>query len=410
MKTMKDLKLLKSWDLLVLGLIICCAVFYYAARVNYDFIDTTGDNYSYDLIAQSVFTAHPFKVNVKFDYYDDHPIFHHQRSFPPLYPIMLAIFQAVLGQSMYINILASCLFAILSAFPVFFLGKLIGNSRCGLLSALLTVFSFTLVDTSLLSMSESLFTLLSISSLYFFVSYECRKKKKLLLLAGVFSGLAYLTRTNGAATIAAFTFYLLIKEGEPFKRANIRKKANELLLYLGSALLIALPWLIRNYLIFGDPFYYVGRFFAGLKPGGLYSGVYEQAPTIGRFLSSSSLKEIFNRYAVSFDKHLKLIWKEMSLVSLVAVISLFKPLKSRSANLIIGLYILFNILISLLHPSTYSRHIINIFPALFLLASLLMTASDWKSSGMGKTSLKLFLRCFSHSSFSPAPSKPYIPG
>jgi len=353
----------------VLALIILLAVIFYLKQVNYDFINSTGDNYSYELIAQSVFSDHPFMINVKFDYYDEHPIFHHQRSFPPLYPILLAFSHLLFGPGMYVVIYTAIGCAIFCAVPIFLTGRLLSNNQTGLLAALLTIFSLTLVRAAYLALSEPLFLLMSLWSLYFFLAYEERKSYRDLALAALFSGLAYLTRANGLAVVVAFSSYLLLKNSLPNQHTSWRRIGLELGSYLGITLLVAAPWLARNYLVFGDPFYYVGRFFAGLKPGMTYSGIFEQAPTLETFLTNTTWREIVSRYALSAVEHLKLIWKEISLLSVLAVSSLLLWRRFYVQLTILWLYLCFNFVISLFHPYVYSRHIISLYPVLYLLAA-----------------------------------------
>ncbi len=347
---------LKNWPVYVLTLLMGLAALYYAKRINYKFIDTLGDNYTYELFAQSVFTSQPFKINIKFDYYDDLPINHHQRSFPPLYPILLAVAHLLFGGSMYVNIYLTGFFAILCAVPVYHLGKLLGGDRTGLLAALLTLFNYTLVEMSLLAMSEPLFCLLSLYGLYYFVLYEHNQNKSALVLAGFFASLAYLTRFNGAAAIMAAVFYLLIKNGLRFDKTNRQRAARELFTYLAPAFTIAFPWFLRNYLVFGDPFYYVGRLYVKF------------------FVGTAPSQTVMNQYLLSLLEHFKLVWREATFLNLLAITSFILIKNKRRIIGAIWLFAGFNFLMSIFHPVIVPRHVINYFPAVYLLAALCLTA------------------------------------
>ncbi len=130
----------------LLALVFIGALSLYLYKINYKFIESVGDNYSYELIAQSVFTSQPFKINVKFDYYDDLPIFHHQRSFPPLHPVFLAAGHFLFGKSIYVNFILTSVVGVFCALPVFWLGKNLADDLTGLLAAVLVVLSPELVQ------------------------------------------------------------------------------------------------------------------------------------------------------------------------------------------------------------------------------------------------------------------------
>ena len=359
-------------------LIMLLALGVYAGHVNYNFIDSIGDNYTYELLAQTVFSKNPFMVNVKFDYLDEHPIYHHQRSFPPLYPIILASAHAVFGKSLYVGILLNCLIGVLCSLPLYHLGVRLGSEKSAFLAVLLTLFSPTLSRLSLAAMSEPLFTLASLSSLYYLVSYSETSAKKPLILAGIFASLAYLTRTNGAALILSALVYLSFRKPQSLDSGRWKQTCLHVLIFLSSAFLVSSPWFVRNYLIFKDPFYYVGRLFAGISPHVYYATVFQEPPTLSAFFHQASWQEIFNRYGKSALDHLSLIWRELTFLSLMAGGSFFLDRKKRGILVIVWLAILSNFLICLFHPYIYSRHLIIVFPLLILLAcTWLIDFSPW---------------------------------
>ena len=79
----------------------------------------------------------------------------------------------------------------------YFLAKELLNSKAGLIAALLITFFPLFWFWSLLIMTESLFLVLQGLAFLFFIKFEKnRNKEYLLALAGIFTGLAFLTRLN----------------------------------------------------------------------------------------------------------------------------------------------------------------------------------------------------------------------
>ena len=219
------------YQLFLLGLLVFFTLFYFS-RINRVFLESTGDNFTYQLFAETVFSARPFKVNLKFDFYDEHPIFHHQPSFPPLYPIFLAVMHFFFGKSMLVNFYATSILGILCALPVFYLGKQLWSERAGVLAAAITLLLPTMRDTAILGLSEPLYVFLSMWGLYFMLGSNEGRWNRNLVYSGIFIGLAYLTRPNGIALIGAGLLYLLIEKNPLAGEKTLKDRTFRVLLFL----------------------------------------------------------------------------------------------------------------------------------------------------------------------------------
>lgn len=139
--------------------------------------------------------------------------------------------------------LASALAAVLLVLPVFALGRVMFDRRIGFLSAILLqclpVSGRILAD----GLSESTFLLFASSSLYFsFVALRQTGRPRHFAFVGLFGGLAYLTRPEGAVIVAATGLVLLIGQ----LVMNWRRTWSQVFLGGGSlsaaALLLAIPF------------------------------------------------------------------------------------------------------------------------------------------------------------------------
>jgi hypothetical protein len=188
------------------------------------------DSYVYTKMARSFF----YFLN-----FDMHGITTHH--FPPLYPIILSI--AYLFKDMQIVYLVmKILNAFLSSLiilPSWLIAKEFISEKKALISAILislipSNFSFTGY-----LMSENLFYPLFLFSIYFIYKSFTTLDLKYKFLAGLFIGLSFLTRNIGILLFGIVSLMVLFK----FKKKN--------LWILMTGLIVILPWIIRNGLLFG---------------------------------------------------------------------------------------------------------------------------------------------------------------
>ncbi len=89
-----------------------------------------------------------------------------------------------------------------------------------------------------------------------------RKRKRLLFLCGLLSGLAASAKITGLWAIAALGAMILIQRYE-----SIREKTGEIFLYGSGTFLLGFPWYLKNWLQTENPVWpYLGQFFHASAP------------------------------------------------------------------------------------------------------------------------------------------------
>ncbi|MEK6932300.1 MAG: glycosyltransferase family 39 protein [Nanoarchaeota archaeon] len=166
---------------------------------------------------------------------------------PPLYPILISITH-IFNNSIYvyftikvINVLLSSLIII----PAYLLAKEFlseKNSRIFTFIVALLPFGFSYNSYIL---TENLFYSLFLFSIYFIYRCLIYNKKLDVILAGLFVGLALLTRLHGAILLATLGILFIIDLFK--KRINYK-----LILIALIAATIYLPWFIRNLIVFSN--------------------------------------------------------------------------------------------------------------------------------------------------------------
>ncbi len=138
--------------------------------------------------------------------------------------------------------------ATVSALLIYFLGKKFFSWPAGLIAAGFFLMTPAVVTYGVLGYTDILFVALSLGAILFGTSALAGGRKIHILLAGIFTGLALLTK-NSAAFL--FLFFLLY---EIFIAKLKNKKYFFAIVVIAFAL--AAPWLARNFILFGSPCYW----------------------------------------------------------------------------------------------------------------------------------------------------------
>ena len=163
---------------------------------------------------------------------------------PPLYPVLIAFGHLVIPDWELAGILVSVLFGALLVLPVVYLGKELFGEQVGLVSGL-----FVAVHPFLHSFSGSVMT----ESVYYFLvamivwlGWQAFERGRFLaiLLFGLFTSLAYLTRPEGLGYLIVFSLWVLIVSPSSGKRGWSKKVGIVCLAILGF-LLLSSPYLIQ---------------------------------------------------------------------------------------------------------------------------------------------------------------------
>lgn len=198
------------------------------------------DEYIYSKIARSVFFSQELSVHgISIDHL-------------PLYSIIMSI-SYIFNDMNNVYIAMKVINAFISSliiFPAFFLAKeFLSTKKSFLFSVLISVLPSNFAFSPYI-MTENLFYLLFLASIYFIYKSFNENKIKYDLLASIFIGLSFLTR--------ALAFVLIILVGILFvykitiREYKLKEFLMKLVYYIIPFLLIVSPWIIRNSFLFNN--------------------------------------------------------------------------------------------------------------------------------------------------------------
>ncbi len=168
----------------------------------------------------------------------------------PLWPLFLAGCFKVFGATDTVAAGAGAFFYFAAIPPLFLLSRDLAKSRAvAFFTCLLCIFSPQALFYSISGMTEPISLFMMILWVYLLLQAP-EKNWGYLLLCGAAGGLFYLTRYNALIFLPLSCLNLWWSLGKDKK-----KKALRLLLYLSGWLLVVSPWLWRNYLLAGNPFF-----------------------------------------------------------------------------------------------------------------------------------------------------------
>src|SRR3989344_5612837 len=252
-------------------------------------------------------------------------------------------------------------------------GLELGGQGVALLSLGLAVFSYLLID---FSGNGSFYIFQSALYLLFLLVWWREKSKKDTLLLGVIAGLALLLSHQAVALIFAYAAHLIF-----VKRPGFKLIFASLVLFFLPAVLIYLPWGLRNY-------FFIGNF---LPPADMYyvwdklgfarqaeGDITTYAPTLATYFELA--KRIFTNW---LPYNLYFINRQLFVLApLVYVFALFlaaevlffkkwKKLSEDGFRKLLPLFLIlgFHILISAVWPVTKFRYFVPILPLVFLAGS-----------------------------------------
>lgn len=166
-----------------------------------------------------------------------------QGHYPPFYPISLAAAARVTGLDPVPA--ARWLHVVMFALGTALVGLLVrhfGAAGPGILAAMAFALSPVMITTHAWLLSEALFTVLALLTMWLLVLHIEVNRTSLLLAAAVTTSLGMLTRYAGAAMGPACVAALLLFANDTSWRARIRKA----IVFSGIALVLPLGLLVRN--------------------------------------------------------------------------------------------------------------------------------------------------------------------
>lgn len=184
---------------------------------------------------------------------------------PPLYHFLAAsiyiIFNTISHDIANFAVkLISPIFGILSLTLSFLLIKKLTNPKIAFYSAVFLAFIPIFIDYSVLSYVESMLVFFVVLSVYFLINGR-------IALSGIAAGLSILTKYNGAFILPVLIYIVYRKSGKS-KRLFYRNS----LIVIALSLLVASPWLVRNWILLGNPIWpFLNFIFDGYESKSFYA-------------------------------------------------------------------------------------------------------------------------------------------
>ncbi|HPN94283.1 MAG: hypothetical protein BWY28_00847 [bacterium ADurb.Bin236] len=204
-----------------------------------------GDSFEYAGVARNILRGEGLREDLLRSYaIPDQPLPHPASQRANLYVFFVAPFQAVFGDSHWAFLAPSLIGLFIFPLAVYWAGRRLFGEDPAWHSALLSLFLpsflrlYYLADPGLPEVWQMIFYLLFAVFLY----------EERYAAAGLFMGLAYQFRPNSVALIPAALIWMAIRRRDRlFSTASLKMFA--------LAFLIVLPFLVRNWMVFGSPTY-----------------------------------------------------------------------------------------------------------------------------------------------------------
>ena len=171
--------------------------------------------------------------------------------YPPGYPLILSISYFFADKNMVYHVMLAinAIISSLIIFPSYFISKNFVNNKFAFIIAVLISIAPSNILYTFVLMSENLFVLLFLLSIYFLIEALTTENKIMQFLAGFSIAYLYLTKSTGIAMIIAFcltfSYYILIHKNF----INTIKNKFILVMSLTSTLV---AWLFLKKSLYGD--------------------------------------------------------------------------------------------------------------------------------------------------------------
>lgn len=172
---------------------------------------------------------------------------------PPVYFSLVAISFHIFGVSEFAAKFVSAFFAILSLILVYKFGKNLKDSTTGYVSMVVLTLNTSYLYYSRMAMLDVTLTFFILLGVYFFHKAFLTEKKKYYVFSGVALGFAVLTKSLVGVLpligFGLFGLFLIVS-----KRSSVKNQFKNLLMIFGTMMLIAAPWHIYMYVLYGQDF------------------------------------------------------------------------------------------------------------------------------------------------------------
>ncbi|MGD8822230.1 MAG: glycosyltransferase family 39 protein [Anaerolineales bacterium] len=167
----------------------------------------------------------------------------------PGYPFFLALIFWIFGRHLWLVALIQLGLSSLTAWLLYLIGRRWLSPTIGLLAGLVLALLPNTAAWSLLVLSETLFTLLMVSGLYFLLKYIDDPRASAAALVGLLLGCAIMVRPIGIILAAVWgTLMVLVS----FNRSTLGMRIKGTFVFLVVLAAMLLPWMFRNASVWGS--------------------------------------------------------------------------------------------------------------------------------------------------------------
>lgn len=164
----------------------------------------------------------------------------------PIHPFFIASVYTLFGYKPYIAIFFQLIIGSITCILTYKIGKTAFNEKIAFLASLLMALEYSSILYSNMLLTETLFTFLFITHIYFLIKFIKENNNKMLVYSSVLLGISTLCRP-----ISIYFFIFLIPVFFLHFRKSLRKGTLRYAILTLIFFLTVTPWMVRNYQVSG---------------------------------------------------------------------------------------------------------------------------------------------------------------
>lgn len=200
------------------------------------------DSHDYNALAFNILSGKGFLLD------SNSPYYWYSILRTPVYPLFLAIVYSLTGGNyIWVGFFQGILSALTSALT-YLIGQRLFGRRTGLIAGMLSAFSLLSIIYSSKILTEILFTILLVSSIWCIIKFWIRRSTRWLLVSAFLLGMAILCRPV-ALYYTLFLATLLIFSSQE----NLLQGAKSTVIFVCAVVLLVGSWVAHNWIVFSVP-------------------------------------------------------------------------------------------------------------------------------------------------------------
>ncbi|MHB8840408.1 MAG: ArnT family glycosyltransferase [Candidatus Aquicultor sp.] len=251
---------------IVLGVVMRVAAWHDIANV--DVLTMSADSVSYNGIAKNLLAGKGYSSPTHMIAIQGQPT----AFYAPTYPFYLVALYYIFGFSTKVGVMSQMIMAVATIPLIYLLGMRLYGRVEGAIASLIYAVSPQIIHYNIILTSETLFFVLEICLSILIVGIFKKDRPSLWMLAvtGLVFGVTYLCRQTVIFLPALIVLGLWLR----FKDNGYSWLLKSTGVFLVAAVLLIVPWTVRNYMVFGEPV-----FSTTTGPATLWWGTYEDKGT-----------------------------------------------------------------------------------------------------------------------------------